>query len=652
MRHRPRTFADLVGQQHVTSVLSHAIEAGTLPQQLLFVGGSGLGKTTVARITAAALLCQDPVRASGVDACGQCRSCSDIFAIEGPGHPDVVELDAASNGGKDEIRSLAERSSLASSRGGMKVYIIDEAHALSGAGGSALLKLLEEPPAHVVFMLASTDPQKILKPNRGRCTEFALLRPSEQVMADNLVRVACSEGWTLLPEVAQLVVTTTDPDLGVRGTLMSLEKLAPSLSKGALSVQDARYLLGRGGMEPLLEALHGRDLRAALLAAAEVVAVVGEGPVRAELLDRARRGLLDAAGGSADLAAAGQTLRSVATAPAGPAGVLLAVAALLDGTASGVDVQRDAPGNSGNGRGSVEATAEPDHRTPTATSATATPAEARVESGTGDQDTGRSTAQPTAGPQALEPEPDPALEPINGRGRDPEPETASETEPVENVSVYSVEDEPELPVEQWSAQDYVEPRGRDQEEGGRGTGDREPHEEIPQPSYDPQAVTLSIQSMRENLAEGHDPFDSDSSADQGFLEYPQPDVVPTDQIADQSVSHQREEGTPRSSSVRKSHPQPDSAGLQQTPVQDLDEQSTSALADKPLGRAFLMVLRDTAPEVAALLAASGLQVDAGPGVVVLRAGPEAVLLLRRADVNKACRAAASQLGVRLKAEPI
>lgn len=231
-KYRPRSFAELAGQKHVSAILRRAIMRGNLPQQLLFSGGSGLGKTTVARIAAAAVLCSTPLdqRDQG-DACMRCESCLDVWDTSRM-HPDVIEFDAASHGSKDEIREIASKAQLASMRGGKKIYIIDEAHGLSGPGGQAFLKLLEEPPSHVIFMLATTDPGKMLETNRGRCTEFELIRPSDKDIFESLQRVAQGENWVVSESVARAVMLATSPALGMRGILMTLEKLSFLFQQG------------------------------------------------------------------------------------------------------------------------------------------------------------------------------------------------------------------------------------------------------------------------------------------------------------------------------------------------------------------------------------------------------------------------------------
>jgi DNA polymerase III subunit gamma/tau len=288
IKHRPRRLADLVGQRHVTAVLQRALQSQRVPHQLLFSGGSGLGKTTVARVVAAALLCENPVEG---DACGACESCLDIFEPN-RSHPDVVEFDAASNGQKEQIRELAARALTSPVRGEYRVYIIDEAHGLSQGGGQAFLKLLEEPPAHVVFMLATTDPEKMLKTNRGRCVEFELARPSDEELAEHLRRVAARETWELTSEAALAIVRATDPALGVRGLLMTLEKLQEALAWGEpLELDDVTSLLGlppASLIERLWAAVLSAEKNAALDTLTEIRTKVSDASLRKALVIRSR----------------------------------------------------------------------------------------------------------------------------------------------------------------------------------------------------------------------------------------------------------------------------------------------------------------------------------------------------------------------------
>lgn len=290
-KHRPRSLADLVGQRHVTTVLHKALLADRLPRQLLFSGGSGLGKTTVARVVAAALLCENPQNA---DACQECDSCMDIFEPSRV-HPDVVEFDAASNGQKEQIRELAARALTAPVRGKYRVYIIDEAHGLSQGGGQAFLKLLEEPPAHVVFMLATTDPEKMLRTNRGRCVEFELSRPSDDDLVSHLISVSAKEGWELGAGAARAVVQATDPALGVRGLLMTLEKLADLMAWGtAPTLDEVTAALGLAPVDLIDEtwaAVVANDKQRALERLDLIRKRTSDASLRRALVDRARQAL-------------------------------------------------------------------------------------------------------------------------------------------------------------------------------------------------------------------------------------------------------------------------------------------------------------------------------------------------------------------------
>ena len=331
-RYRPRSFSTLTGQKHVGAILRRAIADRTVPQQLLFSGGSGLGKTTVARILSAALLCKTSLsERDNADACGVCSSCLDVLT-PGRNHPDLIEFDAASNGGKDEIRAIAQRAQLAPLVGPVKIYIIDEAHGLSGPGGQAFLKLLEEPPSHVVFMLCTTDPHKMLKTNRGRCVEFELLTPPRVELIANLQRICSAEGWVTSDEILEQIIDSTDPDLGVRGTIMALAKLSGPLSMGTQVDDDLLAdILGsasRRGVLAVFTALDAADPLAALDALEQLRSRSAESTVRSALVSAARarwvRQLRDQ--GSGELAA--DRYQRLAGAPDGAAWTDLTVAQL------------------------------------------------------------------------------------------------------------------------------------------------------------------------------------------------------------------------------------------------------------------------------------------------------------------------------------
>lgn len=295
VRHRPRRFADVGGQRHVSAVLrSFAARQDPSPQTLLS-GGSGLGKTTLARIFVAALFCLE--RTEDGDACGRCQECQDVT---GRGlHPDLIELDAASNGGKDEIREIAQQSAFAPLRARWKVYLIDEAHGVSGAGGQAMLKLLEEPPPHVLFILATTDPEKLPTAVRGRCTVLEVLPPAPEEVRANLMRVAAGEGWDLGEDALACVLAASDPALGMRGTVMTLEKLSGPLSAGRQpSAQELETLLGSvapSRLAALTAAIEDGSRGAALSELAALSGAVGTSLLRTQLTAWARQKMLESA---------------------------------------------------------------------------------------------------------------------------------------------------------------------------------------------------------------------------------------------------------------------------------------------------------------------------------------------------------------------
>ncbi len=185
---RPKTFAELVGQEHVVAALSHALDGQRLHHAWLFTGTRGVGKTTLARIVAKALNCETGVTATP---CGQCAACT---AIDAGRFVDVIELDAASNTQVDSMRELLENALYAPTTGRFKVYIIDEVHMLSKSAFNAMLKTLEEPPAHVKFVLATTDPQKIPVTVLSRCLQFNLKQIPEAQIAQRLAMVLEAEG--------------------------------------------------------------------------------------------------------------------------------------------------------------------------------------------------------------------------------------------------------------------------------------------------------------------------------------------------------------------------------------------------------------------------------------------------------------------------
>ncbi len=185
---RPKRFAELVGQEHVVRALTNALDSGRVHHAFLFSGTRGVGKTTIARIFAKSLNCE---RGTSAEPCGECNSCRDIDAGR---FIDLLEIDAASNTGVDDVREVIENAQYMPSRGRVKVYLIDEVHMLSKQAFNALLKTLEEPPGHVKFLLATTDPQKLPVTVLSRCLQFNLKRLDEQQIAGQIAMILEAEG--------------------------------------------------------------------------------------------------------------------------------------------------------------------------------------------------------------------------------------------------------------------------------------------------------------------------------------------------------------------------------------------------------------------------------------------------------------------------
>src|SRR6187455_630403 len=196
-RYRPETFAEVIGQEHVTEPLRAALAGNRVNHTYLFSGPRGCGKTTSARILARALNCE---RAPIADPCGECQSCRDL-ARGGPGSIDVIEIDAASHGGVDDARDLRERAFFAPVSSRYKIYIIDEAHMVSSAGFNALLKLVEEPPEYVKFVFATTEPEKVLGTIRSRTHHYPFRLIPPAVLRPYLQQLTEAEGVHVEPAV-------------------------------------------------------------------------------------------------------------------------------------------------------------------------------------------------------------------------------------------------------------------------------------------------------------------------------------------------------------------------------------------------------------------------------------------------------------------
>lgn len=243
-KYRPLTFESVVGQQHIVSTLEHAITEGRLSHAYLFCGPRGTGKTTMARILAKALLCRnaEAARAEGASGCMPDGTCEECELIAEGNHPDVYELDAASRTGVDNVREeIINSVNFAPVRGKYKIYIIDEVHMLTTAAFNALLKTLEEPPAHVIFVLCTTDPQKILETILSRCQRFDFHRIGNEDIEHRLSYVCEQEGFDYDDEA--LAIVARHAKGGMRDALSTLEQLSV-FGNGAVHADDARSLLG------------------------------------------------------------------------------------------------------------------------------------------------------------------------------------------------------------------------------------------------------------------------------------------------------------------------------------------------------------------------------------------------------------------------
>jgi DNA polymerase-3 subunit gamma/tau len=236
-KYRSQTFGDLVGQEAASRALQGAIISARVAHAYLFSGSRGTGKTSAARLLAKALNCTGRARDSA-EPCNRCQSCTEMTAGAAL---DLIEIDAASNRGIDEIRDLREKVNLSPAMGPFKVYIIDEAHMLTEPAFNALLKTLEEPPAHVVFILCTTDAQKIPLTVIGRCQQFVFRRHSEEQIVGRLMHIAKTEKVQVDADAMQLIARTAQGSM--RDAVGLLDQLVP-LASGPISLESARSLLG------------------------------------------------------------------------------------------------------------------------------------------------------------------------------------------------------------------------------------------------------------------------------------------------------------------------------------------------------------------------------------------------------------------------
>jgi DNA polymerase-3 subunit gamma/tau len=263
-RHRPRTFADVVGQEHVVRTLRNAVQQGKVHHAYLFVGSRGTGKTSMAKMLAACMNCE---RGPTVEPCGRCESC---VAIASATSLDVIEMDAASNNSVDDIRELRESVQFAPVSGRSKVYILDEAHMLSSQAWNAFLKTLEEPPPDTIFVLATTEAQKVLPTVVDRCHRFDFARPTVEQIAIVITRVAAAESIEIAPDAVALLARHATGSF--RDALGTLEQLV-TYTGTSIATADVLAVLGVADADLLFEAFDAvaaGDARGAWLAAARL----------------------------------------------------------------------------------------------------------------------------------------------------------------------------------------------------------------------------------------------------------------------------------------------------------------------------------------------------------------------------------------------
>lgn len=248
-KYRPSSFQEVAGEQEIVRALKNALKNNQLSQAYLFTGPRGVGKTTIARLIAKSVNCLEP-KEDG-EACGVCENCT---SFQEGSFLDLVEIDAASNRGIDEIRLLKEKINYQPSQGKKKVYIIDEVHMLTKEAFNALLKTLEEPPAHVIFILATTEPDKILPTIISRCQRYDFKTLSLQDMGNQLQYILSRENLEMEEEVKELIYEASGGSM--RDAISVLERLIVSSSERKISLEESEKILGMTPIQKMEQFLH------------------------------------------------------------------------------------------------------------------------------------------------------------------------------------------------------------------------------------------------------------------------------------------------------------------------------------------------------------------------------------------------------------
>jgi DNA polymerase-3 subunit gamma/tau len=285
-KYRPSIFADVIGQEHVTTPLSNALSSGSTHHAYLFSGPRGCGKTSSARIMARSLNCE---KGPTPNPCGDCQSCKDLVA-NGPGSLDVIELDAATHGLVDDARDLRDKAFFAPVQSKYKIYIIDEAHQLGPGAANALLKVVEEPPPHVIFIFATTEPEKLISTIRSRTHHYPFRLVPPGILTTHLEKICASEGAEVAKGVLPLVVRASGGS--VRDALSILGQLLAGAGPDGVSYEIALQLLGFTDgalLDDAIDAVAARD-GATLFKTVDRVIESGHDPRRftSDLLERLR----------------------------------------------------------------------------------------------------------------------------------------------------------------------------------------------------------------------------------------------------------------------------------------------------------------------------------------------------------------------------